>query len=172
MRETIHINGKRAPDNLVHQNPDSPPRGPERHSNCNAVGEKDSHLHCASVVRAERDREGNSGMAGLNRGCARRRTTIGEKFGRNRRGHRSLSEEASWDRWAPEKPKHIMSGCSRTMTEFTEAHNTITSQFTAAAPEESGRGQRQGRRCAFFHPARHLTPPGIFDELTTSVGCL
>jgi len=47
-----------------------------------------------------------------------------------------LSEEASWDGWAPEKPKHIMNGGTRTMTECTEAHNTITSQFAAAAPME------------------------------------
>jgi len=136
MGETIRIGGKRAPDNLANQNPDSPPRRPERHVNCNAAGEKDSHLHCASLVRAERDRGGNPGMAGLDRGCARRRTTIRAKSGPNQQGHRSLSEEASRDRWALEKSKHIMNGCTRTTTEFTEPHNTITGQMTAAAQVE------------------------------------
>lgn len=142
MRKTAHTGGKWAPDNLANQNPDSPPRRPERHVNCSALGEKDTHLHCASLVRAERDRGGNPGMAGLDRGRARRRTTIGEKLNRNRRGHRSLSEEASWDRWALEKSKHIMNGRTRTTTEFTEAHNTITSQMAAAAQVGRGRGPR------------------------------
>jgi len=95
MRETIHVDGKRAPDNPVHKKTDSPPRGLERHSTCNAVGDKNSHFHRASLVRAARGRGGDSGMARLGRGRAHRRAAIRARSGPDHRDHRSLFEKAS-----------------------------------------------------------------------------